>query len=310
MSYEANQSFVQQYKDNVTHLSQQKGSRLRNTVRTQPDIVGQNFYFERLGATAAQQRTTRHGDTPLISTPHSRRQLTMSDYEWADLIDSQDKLRMLINPESHYVVDATNAFGRAIDDVIIAAAFGQAQSGVDGQTAVTWASLKSAQILGSSFNSGNDGGHMSIPKLLTVKRIFDLADVDPDEDRFGVVSPIQLQDLLETTQVTSADYNTMKALAEGAVDSFAGFKFIMSNRLGAAPANTSGLYGSTTSNSTDRQGMFYTRNGLGLGIAEDITTRISERSDKGYSTQVYMRMTIGATRIEDVKVVEADFVET
>jgi Phage capsid protein len=310
MSYEVNQSFVQQYKDNVVMLSQQKGSRLRNTVRTQPDIVGQNFYFERIGATAAQQRTTRHGDTPLISTPHSRRQLTMGDYEWADLIDSQDKLRLLINPESHYVVDATNAFGRAIDDLIIAAATGTSQSGVDGQTAVTWASLKALQILGSSYNSTNDAGHFSIPKLLTIKKIFELADVDPDEDRFGLVSPYQLQDMLETTQVTSADYNTMKALAAGAVDAFAGFKFIMTNRLSASPANTSGLFASTTSNSTDRQTLWYTRNGLGLGIAEDITTRISERADKGYSTQVYMRMTMGSTRIEDVKVVEADCVES
>lgn len=309
MSFEITQAFVQQYKDNVIHLSQQKGSRLRSTVRQQPDIKGQNYYFERIGATSAIARTTRHGDTPLISTPHSRRQLTMFDYEWADLIDAQDKLRLLINPESQYVIAATNAFGRTVDDIIIAAATGQAQSGQDGATGVSFPN--STQCLGSSYNTANDGGHMSIPKLLKIKQIFDLADVDPDEPRYAVVAPRQITDLLETTQVTSADYNTVKALAEGAIDTFLGFKFIQSNRLlTVASGGTTGNFGSTTSAAADRRCLFYCMNGLGLGIAEDVTSRISERSDKGYSTQVYMRMTMGATRVEDVKVIEADATET
>jgi hypothetical protein len=37
--------------------------------------------------------------------------------------------------------------------------------------------------------------------------------------------------MLLTTQITSADYNTVKALAAGSVDMFAGFKFIRSERL-------------------------------------------------------------------------------
>src|SRR6185312_6609767 len=232
-----------------------------------------------------------HGDTPLISTPHSRRQLTMLDYEWADLVDSQDKLRLLINPESNYVIAATNAFGRTMDDIIVAAATGSAYSGQDGATAVVFPIA--TQVLGSSYNTTNDGGHMSIPKLLKVKQIFDLADVDPDEPRYAIVSPKQITDMLETTQVTSSDYNTVKALSEGKLDSYLGFKFVQSNRLATWSGSQSGFVGSTTSASGDRRCLFYTTNGMGLGIAEDVTTRMSERSDKGYSMQVYMRMTMG-----------------
>jgi hypothetical protein len=36
----------------------------------------------------------------------------------------------------------------------------------------------------------------------------------------------------------------------------------------------------------------------------DITTRISERDDKSYATQVYVKGTFGATRLEEGKVVE------
>lgn len=308
MSFEVTQGFVQEYQDNVIMLSQQKMSRLRSCVRVQADIKGQNYYFERIGPTAAVQRTTRHGDTPLASTPQSRRQLTLYDWEWADLVDEQDKLRMIISPESYYLRAFAMAFGRAFDDVIISSFYANAQAGQDGATAVVFP--YATQAIGSSYNSGNDGGHLSIPKLLRAQQVLNLADVDPDEERFAVVSPKQITDLLETTQVTSSDYNTVQALVEGKINTFDGFKFIQSNRLPTWGASQTGFYGSSTSASGDRRCFFYARNGVGLGIAEDITTRMTERADKAYSTQVYMRMTIGGTRIEDVKVVEVDCTES
>ena len=72
MSVEIPVSFVQQYRSNLLILAQQKGSRLRNTVRVE-SVTGTSAFFDRLGSTSAQLRTTRHGDTPLIDTPHSRR---------------------------------------------------------------------------------------------------------------------------------------------------------------------------------------------------------------------------------------------
>jgi hypothetical protein len=43
---------------------------------------------------------------------------------------------------------------------------------------------------------------------------------------------------------------------------------------------------------------------MGLALGRDIATKISERADKNYATQVFLSMTIGATRVEDEKVVE------
>ena len=37
---------------------------------------------------------------------------------------------------------------------------------------------------------------------------------------------------------------------------------------------------------------------------KDVTARISERDDKSYSTQVYYCMSVGATRMEEEKVVQ------
>lgn len=281
MSTQITTAFVQQYKSNLLVLAQQKGSRLRNSVRTDT-VKGTSAYYDRLGATAAVQRTTRHGDTPLIDTPHSRRRVSLAPYEWADLIDQSDKVRLLIEPTSDYATNAANAMGRTMDDVIIAAASGLAYTGVDGSgtQAIT------LQVAAAATN-------LTLTKLLAAKEALDEGEVE-DDDRFIVVSPKMLTSLLGTTEVKSADYNSVKALVQGQIDTFLGFKFIRSNRL-AANATANG-----------HLALAYHRRGLLLAIGEDIVTEIGPRADKSYSTQVYVRMDLGATRVEDERVVEID----
>jgi hypothetical protein len=133
MSINITTSFVEQYSSNVNLLSQQMGSKLRSSV-DEESIVGKNAFFEQIGSTAAVLRTSRHGDTPQIDTPHSRRRVSLSDYEWADLIDDQDKVRALVDPTSAYAKNAAAAMNRAMDDVIITAFNASASTGVAGGT--------------------------------------------------------------------------------------------------------------------------------------------------------------------------------
>ena len=286
MSTQITTAFVEQYKSNVLHLAQQKGSRLRDTVRYE-SVTGKNHFFERIGSTSAQKRTSRHSDTPRMDTPHSRRRVSLDDYDWADLIDQEDKVRMLISPQSEYAMAGANAMGRAMDDAIIAAAVGNAYGGVSGGTTIA---------LPSSQKVAHASGGLTVAKLLSAKEILDGADVDPDEPRCCILSAKQVTDLLNTTEVKSSDYNTVKALAQGELDTFLGFKFIRSARLGQ-------------DSTPNRQVTVYCQSGLGLAVGADIQTRISERDDKNYATQVFLSMTIGATRIEDEKVVEIACVE-
>lgn len=317
MSFEVTESFVQQYRDNVVQLSQQKGSRLRNCVRVEADIVGLNYYYERIGATAAAMKIARHSPTPLISTPHSRRRVSMVTYNWGDLIDNDDKLKLLIDPQSQYVIAARNAFGRIIDDIIIDAMLYTSYAGTDGQTAVTFPTTQyvadTAINNDSTLDSGTtDGGHMSPQRLRAIKLLFDQADVDPDEERFAVVPPTAINSLLSHVQVTSADYNTVKALAEGAVDTYMGFKFVMSNRVpivGTPSALGHTFAAVSGSTNGDRLNMFWARNGIGLAIQEDVLARVAERPDMNFATQVYMEMVMGATRVEEARVVAAPTVD-
>ncbi len=281
MSVNITTSFVEQYSANVQMLSQQMGSLLRGAVDVE-SIKGKNAFFEQIGATTAQLRTSRHGNTPQIDMPHSRRRLSLASYEWADLIDDADKVRMLIDPTSSYAKAAAAAMGRSMDDVIITAALGSANTGVSGGTSTALPS-------GQKVAHGSAG--LTVAKLLSAKKILDQNSVDPSIKRYCVVSPEQVEDLLNTTEVKSSDFNTVKALAQGDVNSFLGFEFITSNRL-------------TTDSNSDRQVIAFASDGIKLGIGKDITARISERDDKSYSTQVYYCMDIGATRMEEEKVVE------
>jgi hypothetical protein len=280
-------AFVKQFGSNVEMLVQQKGSRLRNAVRIETGITGEEAYFDQLASTAAVRKTTRNSDTPLIKSDHRRRRVTMYDYEWADLLDKEDKLKMLIDPESAYAQNAAWALGRSMDDEIIAAASGTAYTGKAGGT---------AQALGAGQQVAAAATGLTLTKLLAAKEILDGADVDPMEPRYCIVTADQVTDLLNTTEIKNADYNTVKALAMGQVNSFLGFNFILCNRL-------------AVDGSSDRLVLCYAQSGLLLAIASEIRSEMDRRADKSYAMQVYLSMGIGAVRMEEAKVVEIACVE-
>jgi hypothetical protein len=279
-------AFVKQFGSNLDFLVQQKGSILRNAVRTET-VVGEEAYFDQLAATAAIKKTTRNSDTPLIKSEHKRRRVTMYDYEWADLIDKEDKLKMLIDPQSDYATNAAWALGRSIDDAIIEAFSGTAYAGKAGGTAThfTAANIVSCGATG-----------LSLQKLLDAKEKLDAAEVDPNEERIVVITAAQLADLLNVTEIKDADYNTVRALVRGEVNTFLGCRFIVCNRL--ASINNGTVVGN------GRSCFMYARSGILLALAKDINTQITQRADKSYATQVYACMGIGAVRMEEEKCIQ------
>lgn len=287
MSNQITSAFVEHYSQNVLQLSQQKGSRLRNGVRVE-QVTGKNAFIDRVGAVAAVRRTSRHADTPQLDTPHSRRRVSLVDFDWADLIDDTDKVRMIVDPSSPYAMAGAWAMGRAMDDEIIAAFTGTAFAGVDGSTSVVLPA-------GQQVAAGAAG--LTVAKLLSAKEVLDGNDVDESIKRHIAVTSKQVTDLLNTTEVKSSDFNTVKALAQGEIDSFLGFKFIRTERLGL-------------DGNGDRQVVAWAQDGVALALGKTPTARIDERADKNYATQVFYSMAIGATRLEEEKVVEIACVES
>ena len=284
MSFEITTAFVQQYKANVQLLCQQRGTRFRGAVREEPQ-TGKNAFYDQIGATKARKRTERHGDTPLISTPHARRRVSLVDYDWADLIDDMDKIRMLIDPESTYALNASYAMGRAMDEEVIEAFTCTAYTGEEGDIPVTFPSSQIVDI----------GGTITVEKLLLAKEMLDAAEVDEDIPRFFTCSANVLSDLLVITDIKSSDYNTVKALVKGEIDTYLGFKFIRSEKL---PLNRTG------SGAKDRSCYAWAKDGILLAVGQNPIGKIDRRPDKNYSTQVFYSQSLGATRMEEEKVVE------
>lgn len=278
-------AMVKQYNANIAMLSQQKQSRLSPYVRKESQHSEYEFY-DAVGPTEAQAKGARNSDTPLMETPHTRRRVHCAPYNWATLVDNTDKLRMITDPTNVYAVNANAAFNRSRDRILLAAALGVAYAGKEGEIEVPF---PSEQVVGVQGSGSTDVG-LTIDKLILAKEMFDKAEVDENEPRFLSVSAHQVSNLLRTTEVTSADYSTVKALVAGQVDTFMGFKFIRTELVKWA--------------SNVRHCVAWVPSGLLLASAEETTTRITERNDKNHAVQIYVEMDLGATRMEEVKVID------
>lgn len=291
MSQYITTAFVQQYKANVDLLSQQMGSRLRQCVRVESQ-QGEYAWYEQIAATAAAQKTGRHADTDdaFVDTGHESVRVGIVDYSWVDYIDREDRVRMLIDPTSPYAQNAAAAFGRSMDTVMLVAALGNA----DRAANVTKDNVAAVALPASQKIAAGAAG-LTIDKLIEAKGKFWTADVADEIPKFIAVTGTQLEDLLKTTEVTSADYNTVKALVRGEIDTFMGFTFKRTELVNL--------------NVTTRECVAWAQDGILLALGIDINARIGERPDKQYLTQVFTQMTIGATRMEEVKVVQIDCTE-
>lgn len=301
MSFSVTDAFVQQFSGAVRLNAQQGKSRLRPCVM-EDTITGESAFLEQLAPTAARKRTNRHADSPIMSTQHLRRRVAPYTWEWGDLIDKADKVRLLVNLDSPYVQLAGMSLGRAHDDEIIGAFFGTAFVGHAGATSLTWPNGNSestpaqpagTQVAVNDWTYGNGSGNvgLTISKLISASVALDAAEGDEEEERYIAVKAKQKGNLLATTEVTSADYNTVRALYDGKIDTFMGFKFIHSERL-------------TQDASGFDQVPAWRKSGMGLGVAQDITTNVAQRADKSFSWYAYASTDIGASRMEENKLVE------
>jgi hypothetical protein len=293
MSFQITENFVQQYGNNFRVLYQQKLARLRPWCQIESGITGQSKSVERMGKAEAYDITSRHADTKFVEVPHSRRWIDLADKGWAELIDKLDKVRLLADPTNGYASLALAALNRQIDDAILTAARGNARTNTG------------LAVLPTTQKIAVGGSNLTLAKLLTAKEILDTNEVDDDASmamdgqspneqtaRVMVVNSKMLTNLYGTTEIKSVDYNSVKALAQGQIDTFLGFKFVRSERLFKDGTATTGY------------AVAWSRSCVALGIGQEVSTSVDRRPDKNNAWQVFADMSIGAARLEDEGVVE------
>ena len=279
-------AFVKQYHDTVKHELQQQQSKLRDLVDVDT-LKGKEGFYDFIGATEMVEKLTRHTDTPLIDTPHSRRKIWARTFHWADLVDDMDIAKTLTNPTNAYMQAGLMAARRKFDTLILAAAIATAYSGVDGATGIP---LPASQKVTIQEGAAADTG-LTIAKLRKARRIFRANEVPAEEQLFMACNADMLDNLLADAKVQSTDYNSIKALVDGNIDTFMGFKFVHTELL------------SLDSNS-NYAGIAWAKMGIKLAIAQDIKTNISVRGDKSNAVQPYIELQAGSARMDEKRVVE------
>ncbi|MBM5460283.1 hypothetical protein H8F21_22215 [Pseudomonas sp. P66] len=283
MSQQITEAFVQQFADNFKHVAQQSMSRFESAVTIEPNIVGMSKSVNRLGQRTAQRRTQRHGDTPINDQPHSTRFVDLYDWEDGDMVDDQDKIRMLVDPTSDYVKAMVAGMNRAKDDVIVSAFGGGSRSTQGGIVVPLPASQKIAV----------GGTGLTKAKIIQAKKIFRLneADEEAGEELYMGYHAQALVDILADTTLTSADFMAVKMLQEGTLKgTWMGFRWIPSERF-AKTGNTRFVYA-------------WAKSGVVLGKGKEITTEVGKDPGKGFNVRIYAKQSLGAVRVEEEKVVE------
>ena len=313
MSYSITTAQIQQYSTNIGMLLQQMGTRLRPAVQEYALQGKAATMLEQFGAASPVFNLGRHADTPVLDVPQDRRWAFPTDAEFGALIDDQDKLRLLIDPTGPYTQGAVNALGRAIDDIILSAFFNVNYTGENGTTATStlYAFNSNSQSVAATTGAASATG-LNIAKLRAAKRKLLEADLDIDNDQlYCVIGAKQHDDLLNEAQAVSLDYNTRPVLVDGKITQFMGFNFIHSERIPGAANWNAALNPAITSADSDGSYVANTRwmvpvfakSGMALGIWNDINTQVAPRADKRFATQVYSKMTVGATRLEEKRCV-------
>lgn len=283
------------YGDMITLLSQQEGSRILpyNAITIKRNVVGEETYMDQIDSGEMETVVGRLQNVTLNNPDYSRRRISKYAFTKAYGLDKNDLLASIPDPTSPVVQTLAHAAGRKYDDLILAAARGTAYTGQTGATSVALPSGQKVAAGGTGF---------TVAKVRSAKKILDQANV-PFTDRFCVVSAEGIDDLLSDSNVTSADYANIKALVAGQVDTFLGFKFIQMEPPVSANASL------TLGSSGAWYGLCFHKTGLGLAIWKDAGASIDTRVDlQGRPKQLAYDLSIGASRLEEEKVVEIAYV--
>ena len=287
--------FVSTYKGTLDLLVQQMRSKLEPFVTSGMNEGEKASPVDQYGLIEALENTERFSEMPRVDAPTDRRWVLPVDFDLPQLVSPKDILRVLQDPKSTLAKAAVAAFNRKKDLVILQGLLGTNQTGKDGTVNTIFPVAQSVSV-----NTGGAASGLNVAKLRAAKRLLMAADLDiASEELYIAVNAAAHDNLLNEIQVVSKDYNMAKdgapLMREGLIDRFLGINFIHSERVFTGTDDAAG---------TSFALPVWAKSGAYLGKWKDINTDIRERGDlRDIPYQVYTRMTIGATRLDEKKVV-------
>ena len=257
MSKNLTNAAVTEFDSEVKHEYQGMKT-LRECVTVRTGVVGEAYKFTRMGKGLANQKASQADVTPM-DISHSRQTANLGNWNAPEYTDIFDQAEVNFDERSELAQTIAKAIGRREDQIIIDTLTGGTNGGGDGFSFAT-----------TNDQDPNTGFSATVATNLTVKELRTgakhLNDIEADEnDRFCLTNAQGLDALLATTEITSSDYNSVKALVQGEVDTFLGFKF---KRVGTRVEG--GLPGSVGAS----QAYMWHKSSIGIAIGIDLKTTI------------------------------------
>ena len=178
---------------------------LRPAIRVRSGVEGSTYKFPKIGKGVAQVRIPQSDVTPLNVT-YGQVTATLADYIAAEYSDIFMQAKVNFDERSELVKVVAAAIGRRQDQLI-----------VDALVASSTSNTVASSVGGANTN-------MNLDKLIAAKKALDAKNV-PMDNRHIVIHANNLAGMLGETEVTSSDFNSVKALVQGEIDTFLGFKF-------------------------------------------------------------------------------------
>lgn len=288
MAFEIPDHYSRSFTSNVELLLQQEDSRFSDCVGTATYTGEAAQVVKQFGEVEFQEKTSRLADTTFAEIEHRQRWVHPASYDLALPVEKEDEIQMLDSPVSPYSMAMSAAWNRKKDAVIVAAALGTAKTGKNGGTNTPFDTTNFSVASDFTLSGGPVASGLTLAKITEAKRMMDAAECPAKGRYFGTTS-YQLQDMLNTDKLTSQDYQSVKALVNGEINTMIGFEF---KRYEDFPVSSS-----------VRSCIAWHKTGLHLGTWNGLETHIGPRPDKKYITQVFMKGTIAATRTNEEKVV-------
>ena len=294
MSQQITTHDVNKYNTNLQLLSQQLTSRFRSTGMESVEHGRGSAVVEQFDEVTAQERVGRHTTAPIIDTPSDRRWAHPRDWDWGDVVDEEDRLRILISPDGQMVKNGLGAQNRRLDDQFVTALHGAALTGQDGTTSTT---LPAGNIVAVTVGAGAATG-MNTDKILAARKIILDGNVeleDPSNRMYCAIGPLQEQELLDQVKIVNTDYQNGARLSENSGlhgKTWFGITFVVSTRL-------------ILDTNSDRECALYCKSGMHTGIWQEISGDIVVRNDlTRHPFYVSTKGTFGCTRTEEAKVMQ------
>ncbi len=207
----------------VKHAYQGMGN-LRNCVTIRTGVTGESYKFTRMGSGIANQKASQADVTPM-DIEHARQTAILSNWNAPEYTDIFDAAEVNFDEKTELAQTIAKALSRREDQLIIAA-----------MDSVTYVNSNPTIDQGTSVSLGSPFNVAALRKASSV-----LSDKGvPESDRYIAYTAADRESLMGEEEATSSDYNTVKALVNGDIDSFVGFKFklIETREEGGLPANT------------------------------------------------------------------------